>query len=532
MNETAYKKLSLLIKKYCPDFIEEKYPKFIAFLQAYYDWSMMGFNPGKVVSSLIDWGDIDETIDQFIDYFKQEYLDGVNLDFSGDITTFIKHSKEFYSSRGTPESFRFLLRLLSGNPGRIYYPGRYLMKSSDGLWGQRHAIFVRYSDTFKDEFRSTKIRLVPSANEVTLEDYEVHFDNNTRGQILKIYVNGPKDVLENSHDQSVEIDFEGETYTYEILSTISQLEIIDGGNNYKVDDRVILDGDLSFVARVSSVSYGKVDSYAILDGGTNYNVGDPVYFTIGATADYYGSPMIYVDEVDPDTGAITSLDIRYPGYGLYEVPEFTEVSSITGSGADIQFISDKAGTINEIEVVNAEIGYLPTDIPEVVSDTGVGASLALRIGPIFNYIPAYIEDGSFLSDVFKLQDSDYWQDYSYEIQSSLTLDTDVVGQFSEYKDIFKRLVHPVGFKLFNSFALSNHIEMLMKYVNSEFVVNPPHTFLEFVSILEMISEYNRIIDNEIIFQHRFSTLEEEQNTPIGFYKREGGEYVHSNISST
>ena len=159
MTEADYKRLSLLIQKYCPDFVAEKHPKFIAFLKAYYDWSMnvKGFNPWRVVSHLVEWGDIDETLDEFIDYFKSEYLGGLNIDFNGDVREFIKHTKEFYSSRGTPESFRFLLKLLSGNTGEVFYPNRFIMKSSDGEWITDHNIFVEYSDVIDNSFISSSL---------------------------------------------------------------------------------------------------------------------------------------------------------------------------------------------------------------------------------------------------------------------------------------------------------------------------------------------------------------------------------------
>lgn len=528
MNEAAYKKLSLLIQKYCPDFVIDKYPRFIAFLKAYYDWSMdvKQFNPWAVISHLIEWGDIDETIDEFIDYFKSEYLSNLNIDISGDERTLIKHTKEFYSSRGTPESFRFLLRLLSGNSGTIFYPGKYLMRSSDGVWRTDHAIFVEFDSRIDNNFISTKIRGNTSGATGTIEGIETHFNYNTQQPFFKIYISNIVGQFDDNFIVFNNGDGEIELPTYK---TIKSVDIVIPGNNYSVDDNILIPDDPTFMARIDSVLSGRLDSYAILDGGEGYSVGDVVKISCNKFDDYYAMPTVFVDEVD-ENGAITSLDIRYSGYGMLEVPEFVEVESVSGEGAQIEFLSESAGSIKSVSIITAEIGYTEGTPVYIESINGVGGVLSIEVGDVFTTIPYYYQPGSFLSDDFKLQDSDYWQDYSYEIKSTLTLDSEVLAQFSEFKDVFKRLVHPAGFKLFNSFVLSNHINMNLLYINSTINVHSAPSFIDLVNWIEMISHWNRIIDNDIIFQHRYTTISDEINTTIGYYRRTGGEFVHSTLT--
>lgn len=732
MIEADYKKLSLLIQKYCPGFLADKYPKFISFLKAYYDWSMnvKGFNPWRVVSHIIEWGDIDETLDEFIDYFKEEYLNGLNIDFNGDVREFIKHTKEFYSSRGTPESFRFLLKLLSGNTGEVFYPNRYLMKSSDGVWRTDHNIFVEYTDELDNSFISTKIKGKYTGASAIIEAIETHFNYMSQDRFLKLYISNIKGDLT---DDIIVFQNDNKIIELPIYKTIKSVNIIDSGNNYKIGDSINIEDDPTFICRVSSVSAGKIDSYAILDGGSGYAVGDIINVGCDSFDYYYAYPRVYVDEVDPDTGAITSLDIRYPGYGFLQLPYVKSIDStghlvqnkmvpagytaldwiendgitclntnvaldensvielkflpLHGSNPDIdkgvfgaeylpnirsntilfneesstiktvfgqdsysyninfdephyvkrnknklyidnvlvhedqntqfntinglsifatsasgshnrgksriyfarvynengeeianyvparrdsdnkigmfdtvsqtfltnevgetdfiagpdaviindaviEFISDGCGSINTVDIINVEIGYTDGTPLVIHSEDGFGASLNISTGIVFNTIPYYYQPGSFLSDEFKLQDSDYWQEYSYEIRSSLSLESDILAQFSEYKEIFKQLVHPAGFKLFNSFILSNHISLEMLYINSTIEAHPAPSFIDLVNWIELVSHWNRIMDWDILFQHRFSTILSEQNTPIGYYHRTGGEFVHSTLSSS
>ena len=46
----------------------------------------------------------------------------------------------------------------------------------------------------------------------------------------------------------------------------------------------------------------------------------------------------------------------------------------------------------------------------------------------------------------------------------------------------------------------------------------------------MVSSWNRIADYDIIFQHRFNEIVEDGNKRIDYYKRVGGEFVHSTLS--
>ncbi len=521
MYDAQYKKLSLLLKRYCPDFVVEKHPGFVNFLRAYYDWSMNkdGFNPAWVISHLIEWSYIDETIDEFIDYFKSEYLNHLTVDFNGDVRSFIKHTKEFYSSRGTPESFRFLLTMLSGNSGSIFYPNRYIMKSSDGLWTTNYNMFVENNEQIDSSFISTTLKGITTGSTGIIENIEVHFNYELQKQFIKVKLSNIKGSFE---DEQVLFDNGSKQLILSVYDTVKKIDIRSRGNNYKVDDVISIPGDNTFLARVKTVLPGKIDSYAIFNGGSGYSIGDEITVQLGDVDLYYAAPRIFVDGVDQD-GSITSLDIKYPGYGFYTVPV------VENPDLDIQFISYGCGAIRDIEIITAAINYTDETPLSISTTDGKGAELFLLTGKILSSRPYYEKPGSFLSDEFKLQDSDYWQDYSYEIQSTLVLENNIIAQFAEYKDVFKKLVHPAGFKLFNSFVLSTHINMLLSYVNSTIQQHLPPSFVEITLIIEMISYYNRIIDIDRLWQHRLSTIADEENTQIGYYKHTGGEFVHSNI---
>jgi hypothetical protein len=132
-NET-FKKLSSQIESQFPGFIREEGPQFVSFLKAYFEYMEQN---GKVVNatrSLSDYRDIDRTLDSFVEYFRRELMPSIPKDALVDQRLLIKNIRDFYKSRGTPESYRFLFRALFNKEVDFYYPGDDILRASDGRW--------------------------------------------------------------------------------------------------------------------------------------------------------------------------------------------------------------------------------------------------------------------------------------------------------------------------------------------------------------------------------------------------------------
>src|SRR5688572_16744009 len=62
----------------------------------------------------------------------------------------------------------------------------------------------------------------------------------------------------------------------------------------------------------------------------------------------------------------------------------------------------------------------------------------------------YKQKGGFLSDQKRLYDGHYYQDFSYDIISSLQLD--------KYSEVLKKVVHTAGFVFFGTYEYVTEIE--------------------------------------------------------------------------
>lgn len=136
-------------------------------------------------------------------------------------------------------------------------------------------------------------------------------------------------------------------------------------------------------------------------------------------------------------GAITAVQVVNPGSG-YTATATAEVFG-TGTGAVVRpvitRIGANAGKIESYEILSGGTGF-----------TQPGTFLGYQLG-------TYNEKRGFLSDVVKLQDSYFYQKFSYVVRTGNNVD--------EWKDIFAKLVHPAGTLFFGE------ILVLLEIINSE-----------------------------------------------------------------
>ena len=93
------KPITPFISGQLPEFVRIGHPTMVAFLSAYYEWldnDESGFRSPKKLGSAIE---VDESLDQFIDRFKNEYL----LDFPQTLAISEKTKKPRRCSKTSKE---------------------------------------------------------------------------------------------------------------------------------------------------------------------------------------------------------------------------------------------------------------------------------------------------------------------------------------------------------------------------------------------------------------------------------------------
>lgn len=278
------------------------------------------------------------------------------------------------------------------------------------------------------------------------------------------------------------------TYTLGEVATVS---IINRGSDYVKKPTITLqDTDIASLGLLSA------ELITIANSGIDYGVGNTLVFTGGSGANAAGQvasveestsydflfedgfrmlsedsyyDIIKNEDWDP-IGPIARVELTNfgDGYETANLPSIT-VTTTTGSGAnliatDIQGKSANVevdvannlvgvGAIRAIEITNFGIDY--TSATADLTATGDGnANVSVTISGLG------IKDGNWIDDDGKIdykiiQDSFFYQDFSYVIQSGLA--------FSFYRDTMKKIIHPAGLQPFGQILISSFIDVAPEF---------------------------------------------------------------------
>ena len=130
------------------------------------------------------------------------------------------------------------------------------------------------------------------------------------------------------------------------------------------------------------------------------------------------------------------------------------------------------GGIKSVEIVDFGLGFTATPTVTINTANGTGAVLPPTLGIVGQtagmWLPgraggigeAPTTTDSFASSNKIIQDSFYWQDFSYDLRVGETID--------KYRDVVKMLLHPAGMKMFGTVLLkskpdTNFLEIVKQY---------------------------------------------------------------------
>lgn len=127
-------KLSILAGRTLPRFVREEYPQFLNFVKGYFEYLERKGGEYTVIADMLDSVDIDNTVEDYLFYFRNEYMPGFPESMAVDARFIIKKIKDYYSAKGTESSYEFLFRTLFDSPVEFYYPKVDMLRVSEGAW--------------------------------------------------------------------------------------------------------------------------------------------------------------------------------------------------------------------------------------------------------------------------------------------------------------------------------------------------------------------------------------------------------------
>ncbi len=176
-------KTSHLISSQVPQYVREDHGTFVEFLEDYYKFMEQENQVLNVSKNFLRYKDVDLAEDIFIQKLYDNFIRLIPSNVLADRTLILKHVKDFYRSRGSEKSVRFLMRILFDKEIEFYYPKRDILRASDGKWYVENSIKISdiqvnnvSNSSAASNFTAKKIRGVTSNATAIVESVDVYYE--------------------------------------------------------------------------------------------------------------------------------------------------------------------------------------------------------------------------------------------------------------------------------------------------------------------------------------------------------------------
>lgn len=439
---------------------------FRSFLKEYYEFLNQKESPSYVISRIIAEHDIDLVTDPlYLDKITYEVARGIPDSPYVQKVFLLKRLIEYYNIRGSKESIQFFFRVFFNEAVDIYYPWDNVLIPSSGRW------------SFE-----TKILLVPYQGEGELLTGSQLQQFDGRGNSLaQVDV---KNFVQKFYKEKIfyEVTLRAETLSGALVSgfpvissdgkfranlvrTMTDLRVTDSGQGYEIGDRVFIDGigNVTFVGLVEKIGpNGEIQSVSI----KSYGQSSEVHYEENLTVDNFteDGARVYVRGYINDENQLQVS--RFNTEILFNIESVENLnidfSFYQNQWADVSGFIDKSQNLIKVDNVITDdnlITYHDFEFYQtgqslnfdnefrtlsnlvIESENGQGAEIDLRFGNLITTTGFYENQIGRTSSNTVIQDSFFYQTFSYVIRSSFSI--------SDWRSEFENLVHPSGFIIFN-----------------------------------------------------------------------------------
>lgn len=402
-------KLSRIVANQLPEFIREDYPTFVAFLEAYYEYLEQND------ANLYDLKDIDKTLDRFIQYFRNELAPNAFESPTADSRFLLANIKDAHLAKGSEASFKLLFRLLYNKNVSVEYPGRQILRASDGKWNQDVSVFAKVNAGNPNDIVGKLVDVVTPNRIIRVlvdrrQDVEIEVDR---------FVQISPDTYEFYIDRRFFGDVSvGDRLRYEgifdatIVATTAKLTVLQKGRNFRPGQLYPLkngNGSGSIVKIKNTDSNGGILAAEYVKYGIGYDTDftATILAQAGQTTTGAGQTALSISTI---SSAVTSIEVTSGGSGYTTPP----IVALSGGGfttaATIGEVTIVGGVITNIKVATPGSGYVTQPTVIISGGSGTGASATANIGVQNGY--GIFETTSGFNEQGFINAADYAQDVS------------------------------------------------------------------------------------------------------------------------
>jgi len=425
--------LSSVVSRQIPEFIREDYPTFVTFVEAYYEYLQ---DQGVDLSTARD---IDQTLDEFVLEFKKELAHNLPQ-IQGDERFLLTHIKDQYLSKGSEASYKLLFRLLFGKKVELTYPGTQMLRASDGRWNQEISVFAKVDFGNPQDIVG---KLVDIQTATRLIRVLVDRKEDLVGEVDRIVALGG-----NIYEFFLDKRFFGalkptdkikykDTFQATILPATQTPKVIQAGKNFRVGQvfEVISGTGTGALLKVTAVDANNGIKYAeFIKFGIGYNADFAVSLlasnTVNATQQLFASAS---SSRSGDNLSIGDRTLGFDEQGYVNLGDYVTSSYVDGT---------YAGSIIREFSLNFRNAQVESADPAIIE---------VNLGALVKYPGYFTSNAGFLDDSIFIQDSKYYQAFSYVIRIDERLES--------YKSAVKTMLHPAGMALFGEYNITNNIDL-------------------------------------------------------------------------
>jgi len=487
--------LSSVVSRQIPEFIREDYPTFVAFVEAYYEYLQ---EQGVDLSIARD---IDQTLDEFIIEFKKELAHNLPQ-ITGDERFLLTHIKDQYLAKGSESSYKLLFRLLFGKKVELTYPGTQMLRVSDGRWNQEISVFAKVD--FGDP-TSIVGKLVDIQTSTRLIRVLVDRKEELVGEVDRIVALGG-----NIYEFFLDKKFFGvlkptdkikykDTFQATILPATQTPKIVQAGKNFRVGQ--------VFEVR-SGTGTGALLKVTAVDDNNGIKYAEFIKFGIGYTADFAvnllasntvnSSQQLLASASSSRSGSNLTINDRTVGFdeqGYVNLGDYVTHTYVDGT---------YAGSIIREFSLNYRNAQTVADDPAIIE---------VNLGALVRYPGYFTSNAGFLDDSIFIQDSKYYQAFSYVIR--------IDERLSSYKSAVKTMLHPAGMALFGEYNITNTVDLsiVLESLVKSLGIGIEDTFVTIdtgavtLSITKVASDSISTPDDSVIIKVTGKGLDDSINTP-------------------
>ena len=244
-------------------------------------------NPVQNIQQLLEYANVDNTIFDFLDKFRDSFLEGIPNTLANGLSKrkLIKNIKDLYSAKGTEKGHKLFFRMLFDDEAELFYPRDNMLRVSESTWSENS--FMRVIENTGSNFTELENQTITgqsSGASILIEKVTKFTESGTQFAQLQVSLDslsGTFTIGETVNGASSISDVSMSGTVQELLTGAT---ITSGGQYYEINDTVsVSGGNGQGQLIVKDIGSGSIDEIVIDDVGSGYVVGDSVVFNNSGT---------------------------------------------------------------------------------------------------------------------------------------------------------------------------------------------------------------------------------------------------------